>query len=232
MSQGKKAVLVFQASEGEQHGACGSGGVAFRLKDAAGVVGSSAVAGARHAQLRDGLERVEPPDKSRLAHGKVCCGDTVGQNIIGPVVRGFHVEPGHALLQVIGRGRLELHQVAQAGVDGRVRQNDGEQLGIDGQRVDADDLEQLIAHIVEQTIARLLELLVAAHVLDAMELVEQVAMNTGVGQQCLGMLGLRILMRVDVHVVMDKLACCIGEFGVRRKVGALQVGGDVDARIH
>ena len=65
-----------------------------------------------------------------------------------------------------------------------------------------------------------------------MELVEQVAMNAGIGQQCLGMLGLRILMRVDAHVVMDKLACCIGEFGVRRNVGALQVGGDVDARIH
>ena len=44
---------------------------------------------------------------------------------------GLHVEPGHALLQVIGRGRLEFHQVAQASVDGRVRQNDGEQLGID-----------------------------------------------------------------------------------------------------
>ena len=175
---------------------------------------------------------MKPPDKSRLAHGKVCCGDTIGQNIIGPVVRGFHVEPGHALLQVIGRGRLELHQIAQAGVDGRVRQNDGEQLRVEDMRIDADDLEQLITHIVEQAIARLLELLVAAHVLDAMELVEQVAMNAGIGQQRLGMLGLRILMRVDVHVVMDKLACCIGELGVRRQIGALQVGGDVDARIH
>lgn len=95
-----------------------------------------------------------------------------------------------------------------------------------------DDLEQLITHIVEQVVARLLKLLVAAHILDAMELVEQVAMNAGIGQQRLGMLGLRILMRVDAHVVMDKLACCIGEFGVRCKVGALQVGGDVDARIH
>ena len=65
-----------------------------------------------------------------------------------------------------------------------------------------------------------------------MELVEQVAVDACIGQQCLGMLGLRILMRVDAHVVMDKLACCIGEFGVRRKVGALQVDGDVDARIH
>ena len=65
-----------------------------------------------------------------------------------------------------------------------------------------------------------------------MELVEQVAMNSGIGQQRLGMLGLRILMRVDVHVVMDKLACCIGELRVRRQIGALQVGGDVDARIH
>ena len=145
---------------------------------------------------------------------------------------GLHIEPGHALLQVIGRGRLELHQVAQTGVNGRVRQNDGEQLGIEDIRIDADNLEQLIAHVVEQTIARLLELLVAAHILDAMELVEQVAMNTGVGQQCLSMLGLRILMRVDAHVVMDKLACCIGELGVRRQIGALQVGGDVDARIH
>jgi len=108
----------------------------------------------------------------------------------------------------------------------------GEQLGIEDMRIDADDLEQLITHIVEQAVARLLKLLVAAHVLDAMELVEQVAMNAGIGQQRLGMLGLRILMRVDAHVVMDKLACCIGEFGVRRKVGALQVGGDVDARIH
>ena len=92
--------------------------------------------------------------------------------------------------------------------------------------------EQLIAHVVEQTIARLLELLVAAHVLDAMELVEQVAMNAGIGQQCLGMLGLRILLRIRANVVMDKLACCIGELGVRRQIGALQVGGDVDARIH
>ena len=175
---------------------------------------------------------MEPPAKGRLAHGKVCRGDTVGQNIIGPVVRGFHVEPGHALLQVIGRGRLELHQVTQAGVNGRVGQDDGEQLRVDGQCIDADNFEQLIAHVVEQAIARLLELLVAAHVLDAMELVEQVAVDTGIGQQRLGMLGLRILMRVDVHVVMDKIACCIGEFGVRRKVGALQVGGDVDARIH
>ena len=145
---------------------------------------------------------------------------------------GLHIEPGHTLLQVIGRGRLELHQVAQAGVNGRVRQNDGEQLGIEDIRIDADNLEQLIAHVVEQTIARLLELLIAAHVLDAMELVEQVAMNTGIGQQRLGMLGLRILVRVDAYVVMDKLACCIGELGVRRQIGALQVGGDVDARIH
>ena len=232
MGQGKKAVFVFQTSEGEQHGACSSGGIAFRLKNTTGIVGGSAVTSARHAQLRDGLERVEPSDKSRLAHGKVRCGDTVGQNIIGPVVRGLHIKPGHALLQVVGRARLELHQVAQAGVDGRVRQNDGEQLGIDGQCIDADDLEQLIAHVVEQTIARLLELLVAAHVLDAMELVEQVTMDTGIGQQRLGMLGLRIFVRVCADVVMDKLACCIGEFGVRRNVGALQVGGDVDARIH
>ena len=232
MGQGKKAVLVFQTSEGEQHGACGSGGVAFRLKDAAGVVGGSAVAGARHAQLRDGLERVEPPDKCRLAHGEICRRHTVRQNLVGPVVRGFHVEPGHALLQVIGRGRLELHQVAQAGVNGRVRQNDGEQLRVDGQCIDADNLEQLIAHIVEQAVARLFKLLIAAHVLDAMELVEQVAMNTGVGQQRLGMLGLRILLGIRANVVMDKLACCIGELGVRRQIGALQVGGDVDARIH
>ena len=99
-------------------------------------------------------------------------------------------------------------------------------------RIDADDLEQLITHIVEQAVARLLKLLVAAHVLDAAKLVEQVAMNAGIGQQRLGMLGLRILVRVDAYVVMDKLACCIGEFGVRRKVGALQVGGEVDAWIH
>ena len=175
---------------------------------------------------------MKPPDKGRLAHGKVRCGDTVGQNIIGPIVRGLHIKPGHALLQVVGRARLELHQVAQAGVNGRVRQNDGEQLGIDGQRIDADDLEQLITHIVEQAVARLLKLLVAAHVLDAMELVEQVAMNTGIGQQCLSMLGLRILLGIRANVVMDKLACCIGELGVRCQIGALQVGGDVDARIH
>ena len=232
MRQGKKAVLVFQAGEGKQHGAGGPGGIALRLKDAAGVVGSSAVAGARHAQLRDGLERVEPPDKRRLAYGEVCRGDTVGQNIIGPIVRGLHIKPGHALLQVVGRARLELHQVAQAGVNGRVGQDDGEQLRVDGQCIDADDLEQLIAHVVEQTIARLLELLVAAHVLDAMELVEQVTMNTGIGQQRPGMLGLRILLGIRANVVMDKLACCIGELGVRRQIGALQVGGDVDARIH
>ena len=147
-------------------------------------------------------------------------------------MRGLHVEPGHALLQVIGRGRFELQQVAQTGVDGRVRQNDGEQLGIEDIRIDADDLEQLIAHIVEQAVARLLKLVVAAHVLDAMELVEQVAVNTGIGQQCLGMLGLRILLGIRANVVMDKLACCIGELGVRRQIGALQVGGDVDAWIH
>ncbi len=175
---------------------------------------------------------MKPPDKSRLAHGEIGRRHAVCQHFVGPVVRGFHVEPGHALLQVIGRGRLELHQVAQAGVNGHVGQDDGEQLGIEDMRIDADDLEQFITHIVEQAVARLLKLLVAAHVLDAMELVEQVAMNTGIGQQRLGMLGLRILMRVDAHVVMDKLACCIGEFGVRRNVGALQVGGDVDARIH
>ena len=99
-------------------------------------------------------------------------------------------------------------------------------------RIDADDLEQLIAHVIEQAVARLLKLLVASHVLDAMKLVEQVAVNAGIGQQRLGVLGLRILVRVDAHVVMDKLACCIGEFGVRRNIGALQVGGDVDARIH
>ena len=232
MRQGKKAVLVFQTGEGKQHGAGGPGGIAFCFKDAASVVGSSTVAGARHAQLRDGLERVEPPDKRRLAHGKVCCGDTVGQNIIGPIVRGLHIKPGHALLQVVGRARLELHQVAQAGVNGRVGQDDGEQLRVEDMRIDADDLEQLIAHVVEQAIARLLELLVAAHVLDAMELVEQVTMNTGIGQQRLGMLGLRILVRIRANVVMDKLACCIGEFGVRRQIGALQVGGDVDAWIH
>ena len=136
------------------------------------------------------------------------------------------------MLQVIGCARLELHQVPQAGVDRGICQDNGEQLGIDGQRVDADDLEQLIAHIVEQTVARLLELLVAAHVLDAMELVEQVAMNTGIGQQRLSMLGLRILLGIRTNVVMGKLACCIGELGVRRQIGALQVGGDVDARIH
>ena len=232
MSQGKKAVLVFQAGEGKQHGAGSPGGIAGRLKDAAGVVGSSTVTSARHAQLRDGLERVKPANKRRLAHSKVCCGDTVGQNIIGPVVWGLHIEPGHALLQVIGRGRFELHQVAQAGVNGRVGQDDGEQLRVEDIRIDANDLEQLIAHVVEQAIARLFELLVAAHVLDAMELVEQVAVDACIGQQRLGMLGLRIFMRVDAHVVMDKIACCIGEFGVRRKVGALQVGGDVDARIH
>ena len=65
-----------------------------------------------------------------------------------------------------------------------------------------------------------------------MELVEQVAMNTGIGQQRLSMLGLRILLGIRTNVVMDKLACCIGELGVRRQIGALQVGGDVDARIH
>ena len=145
---------------------------------------------------------------------------------------GLHIKPGHALLQVVGRARLELHQIAQTGIDGRVRQNDGEQLGIDGQRVDANNLEQFVAHVVEQAIARLLKLLVAAHVLDAMELVEQVAMNTGIGQQRLGMLGLRILLGMRAHVVMDKLACRIGELGVQRQIGALQVGGDVDARIH
>ena len=84
----------------------------------------------------------------------------------------------------------------------------------------------------EQTIARLLELLVAAHVLDTAKLIEQMTMNAGIGQQRLGMLGLRILVRVCADVVMDKLACCIGELGVRRQIGALQVGGDVDARIH
>ena len=102
----------------------------------------------------------------------------------------------------------------------------------DGKCIDADDLEQLIAHIVEQAVARLLKLLVAAHILDAMELVKQMTMNAGIGQQRLGMLGLRILVRVCADVVMDKLACCIGELGVRRQIGALQVGGDVDARIH
>ena len=114
----------------------------------------------------------------------------------------------------------------------RVGQDDGEQLRVDGQCIDADNLEQLIAHVVKQAIARLLKLLVAAHVFDAMELVEQVAMNTGIGQQRLGMLGLRILLGIRANVVMDKLACCIGEFGVRRQIGALQIGGDVDARIH
>ena len=57
-------------------------------------------------------------------------------------------------------------------------------------------------------------------------------MHAGIGKQRLRMLGLRVLLRVNAHVVMDKFACCIGEFGVRRNVGALQVGGDVDARIH
>ena len=147
-------------------------------------------------------------------------------------MRSLHIKTGHALLQVVGRARLELHQVAQAGIDGRVRQDDGEQLRIDGKCIDADDLEQLIAHIVEQAVARLLKLLIAAHVLDAMELVEQVTMNAGIGQQRLGMLGLRILLGIRANVVMDKLACCIGELGVRRQIGALQVGGDVDARIH
>ena len=99
-------------------------------------------------------------------------------------------------------------------------------------RIDANNLEQLIAHVVEQAVARLLKLLVAAHVLDAAKLVKQMTMNAGIGQQRLGMLGLRILLRVCADVVMDKLACCIGEFGVRRNVSALQVGGDVDARIH
>ena len=99
-------------------------------------------------------------------------------------------------------------------------------------RIDANNLEQLIAHVVEQAVARLLKLLVAAHVLDAAKLVEQVTMNTGIGQQRLGMLGLRILVRVCADVVMDKLACCIGEFGVRCQIGTLQIGGDVDARIH
>ena len=147
-------------------------------------------------------------------------------------MRGLHIKPGHALLQVVGRTRLELHQVAQAGIDGRVRQDDGEQLGVEDMRIDADDLEQLIAHIVEQTVARLLKLLVAAHVFDATKLVKQVTMNAGIGQQRLGMLGLRILVRVCADVVMDKLACCIGEFGVRRQIAAFQIGGDVDARIH
>ena len=124
-------------------------------------------------------------------------------------------------MQVVGRARLELHQVAQAGIDGRVRQDDGEQLRIDGKCIDADDLEQLIAHIVEQTVARLLKLLVAAHVFDATKLVKQMTMNAGIGQQRLGMFGLRILVRVCADVVMDKLACCIGEFGVRRQIGAL-----------
>ena len=54
-----------------------------------------------------------------------------------------------------------------------------------------------------------------------MELVEQVAMNAGIGQQRLGMIGLRILLGVRAHVVMDKLACRIGELGVRCKIGAL-----------
>ena len=64
-----------------------------------------------------------------------------------------------------------------------------------------------------------------------MELVEQVAMNTGIGQQRLGMLGLRILLRIRANVVMDKLACCIGEFGVRRQIGSVQRPGDVDPRL-
>ena len=147
-------------------------------------------------------------------------------------MRSLHIKPGHALLQVIGSARLELHQVAQAGINWRVRQNDGEQLGVDGQRIDANDLEQLIAHVVEQAIARLLEILVAAHVLDTAKLIEQMTMNAGIGQQRLSMLGLRILLGIRTNVVMDKLACCIGELGVRRQIGALQVGGDVDARIH
>ena len=33
------------------------------------------------------------------------------------------------------------------------------------------------------------------------------------------MLGLRILLRIRANVVMDKLACCIGELGVRRQIG-------------
>ena len=147
-------------------------------------------------------------------------------------MRGLHVKSRHALLQVIGRARFELHQVAQARIDRRICQDNGEQLGVDGQRIDANDLEQLIAHVVEQAIARLLELLVAAHVLDTAKLIEQMTMNAGIGQQRLGMLGLRILLRVCAYVSMDKLACCIGELGVRCQVGALQVGRDVDARIH
>ena len=75
----KKPSSVFQAGEGEQHGAGSSGGITFRLKNTAGVVGGSTVTSARHAQLRDGLERVEPPDKRRLAYGKVGRGYTVGK---------------------------------------------------------------------------------------------------------------------------------------------------------
>ena len=59
-------------------------------------------------------------------------------------MRGLHVKSGHALLQVIGRICLELHQVAQTGVNRRIGQNNRKQLRIDCQCVDTDDLKQLV----------------------------------------------------------------------------------------
>ena len=51
VGQGKKAVLVFQTGEREQHGAGGTGGVALCFKSAAGIIGGCTVTSARHAQL-------------------------------------------------------------------------------------------------------------------------------------------------------------------------------------
>ena len=101
-------------------------------------------------------------------------------------MRSFCVEVGNGGAQIFACLFFELHDVAQAVIEGNVGQEDIQQLSVDAAAVGFDDLEEREANIVKERLAFLVEFLVGKF-FQMLDTIDKLLADARVRDQSLGL---------------------------------------------
>ena len=141
-------------------------------------------------------------------------------------------EPRYVAHELLVHAVLELHELAEAGVDADVREQKPHEVRVDAHAVGFGDLEQGEPRLVEELGALAIELFVVRNVLDGAEALHEVLVGMGVGNESLLMGAVGVFLHALRDVFVHELARRRCKLRVRRQIHALQVCRDVGPRFH
>ena len=141
-------------------------------------------------------------------------------------------EPRYVAHELLVHAVLELHELAEAGVDADVREQKPHEVRVDAHAVGFGDLEQGEPRLVEELGALAIELFVVRNVLDGAEALHEVLVGMGVGNESPLMGAVGVFLHALRDVFVHELARRRCKLRVRRQIHALQVCRDVGPRFH